>query len=114
MFIIGKPLASLAKGAHAGVRLIDGRLTVLIDNAPAFRLQPIAENSFGISGLPSGMTLQFKLQNHVVRDVVLQMKGLPKDLYSARLGIPRGPSVDQQRVSLPVSAPTIDAVGSLS
>src|SRR6266550_7661021 len=31
MFVIGKPLASLAKGADASVRLIDRQLTVLID-----------------------------------------------------------------------------------
>jgi len=30
------------------------------------------------------------------------MKGLPKDLYSARLGILRGPLMAEQSVSMPV------------
>lgn len=102
MFVIGKPLSSLAKGAEASVRLIDGKLTVLIDNAPAFRLERLADEKFGISGLPPGMTLELKRENHVVRHVVLHMKGLPKDLYSARLGIFRGPLMPEQSVSLPI------------
>ena len=102
MFVIGKPLASLAKGTEASVRLIDGKLTVLIDNAPAFRLERLADETFGISGLPPGMKLELKRENHVVKDVVLHMKGLPKDLYSARLGIFRGPLMPEQSVSLPV------------
>jgi hypothetical protein len=114
MFIIGKPLASLAKGANAAVRLIDGKLTVLIDNAPAFWLAPISDETFGISGLPPGITLQFKLENHVVQDVVLLLKGLPKDLYSARLGIFRGPAMAEQSVSLTVTNRMTSAVGSLN
>jgi len=39
-----------------------------------------------------------------VRDVILHMKGLPKDLYSARLGIFKGPLMPAQSVSLPVSS----------
>jgi len=104
MFVIGKPLASLAKGADASVRLIDRQLTVLIDNAPAFRLERLADETFGISGLPPGMKLEIKRENQVVREVVLHMKGLPKDLYSARLGIFRGPLMPEQSVSLPVSS----------
>src|SRR5215475_7475844 len=102
MFVIGKPLATLAKGTEASVRLIDGKLTVLIDNAPAFRLERLGDETFGISGLPPGMNLELKRENHVVRKVVLHMKGLPKDLYSARLGIFRGPLMPEQSVSLPV------------
>jgi hypothetical protein len=102
MFVIGKPLASLAKGAEASVRLIDGELTVLIDGAPAFRLDRLEDETFGISGLPPGMKLQLKRENHIVREVMLHMKGLPKDLYSARLGIFRGPMMAEQSVSLPV------------
>jgi hypothetical protein len=114
MFVIGKPLAALAKGTAAAVRLIDGKLTVLIDNEPAFRLDRLSDDVFGISGLPPGMTLQLKRENQVVRDVVLHMKGLPKDLYSARLGIVRGPSISEQSVSLPVIQQTVNATGSLS
>jgi Aspartyl/Asparaginyl beta-hydroxylase len=102
MFVIGKPLSSLAKGTDASVRLIDGKLTVLIDKAPAFRLERLADEKFGISGLPPGMTLELKREDNVVRDVILHMKGLPKDLYSARLGIFRGPLMPEQSVSLPV------------
>jgi Aspartyl/Asparaginyl beta-hydroxylase len=114
MFVIGKPLATLVKGANAAVRLIDGKLIVLIDNEPAFRLDRLSDDLFGISGLPPGMTLQLKRENQVVRDVVLHMKGLPKDLYSARLGIMRGPSISEQSVSLPVIQQTANAAGSLS
>jgi hypothetical protein len=115
MFVIGKPLSALAKGANAAVRLIDGKLTVLIDNEPAFRLDRLSDDVFGISGLPPGMTLQLKRDNQVVNDVVLHMKGLPKDLYSARLGIMRGPSISEQSVSLPViQQPAPSAAGSLT
>jgi len=114
MFVIGKPLSALAKGAAAAVRLIDGKLNVLIDNEPAFRLERMGDDVFGISGLPPVMTLQLKRENQVVNDVVLHMKGLPKDLYSARLGILRGPMITEQSVSLPVIQQTVNAAGSLS
>jgi hypothetical protein len=102
MFVIGKPLASLARGTNAAVRLINGELTVLIDNEPAFRLGRLEDEVFGISGLPPGMKLELKRENHVVSQVILHMKGLPKDLYSARLGIFKGPLMPEQSVSLPV------------
>ena len=104
MFVIGKPLASLAKGTNAAVRLINGELTVLIDNQPAFRLERLKDEVFGISGLPPGMKLELKRENHIVHDVILHMKGLPKDLYSARLGIFKGPLMPEQSVSLPVTS----------
>jgi hypothetical protein len=102
MFVIGKPLSTLAKGAIAAVRLINGRLTVLLDNEPAFSLQRVSENMFNISGLPPGIALQFIEHNHVIQETVLHLKGLPKDLYSARLGVLKGPSLDERRVSLPL------------
>ena len=114
MFVIGKPLTTLVKGAAAAVRLIDGKLTVLIDGQPAFRLERLSDDIFSISGLPPGMTLQLKQENHVVKDVVLHMKGLPKDLYSARLGILRGPMINEQSVSLPVIQQTVNAAGAIS
>jgi Aspartyl/Asparaginyl beta-hydroxylase len=104
MFVIGRPLAALAKGADAAVRLIDGKLTVMIDGSPAFRLDRLADETFGISGLPPGMKVELKRESHVVREVILHMKGLPKDLYSARLGIFRGPAMAERSVSLPVSS----------
>ena len=113
MFVIGKPLATLARGAVASVRLIDGKLAVLFDNQPAFRLERISSDTFGISGLPSGMTLQFRDESNVVREVVLNMKGLPKDLYAARLGKFQGPSLDERRVSLPVVHSIPPATGTL-
>lgn len=114
MFVIGKPLTALVRGAKAAVRLLDGKLTVLIDNAPAFCLERLGDDVFGISGLPPGMTLQLKRDNHVVREVILHMKGLPNDLYSARLGIFQGPAISTQSVSLPVTSTTADAAGSLA
>ena len=46
------------------------------------------------------------------REVLLQMRGLPKDLYSARLGILRGPPVNDRTVSLSVIGQPVDAEGS--
>jgi hypothetical protein len=111
MFVIGKPLATLARGAVAAVRLIDGKLAVLFDNEPAFRLERVSGDTFSISGLPSGMTLQFKEENNVVKEAVLQMKGLPKDLYSARLGKFQGSAVEDRTVSLPVLTTVSEGVG---
>jgi len=59
------------------------------------------------------MTFQFKEDSNTVREVVLDMKGLPKDLYAARLGKFQGPSLDERRVSMPVVNPTPVATGSL-
>jgi Aspartyl/Asparaginyl beta-hydroxylase len=102
MFVIGKPLSTLIKGTVASVRLIEGQLMVMINNEPAFRLVRIADDAFNISGLPPGITLQFERKGHVVENVIVDMKGLPKDLYSARLGMLQGPLLTERRVSLPV------------
>jgi hypothetical protein len=59
------------------------------------------------------MTFQFKEDNNVIREVVLDMKGLPKDLYAARLGKFQGPSIDDRRVAMSVVNPTPAATGSL-
>ena len=77
---------------------------MLIDKEPAFRLERISGNTFAISGVPPGITLEFREGNHVTREVVLNLKGLPKDLYSARLGKFQGPSIDERQVTLPVIA----------
>ena len=114
MFVIGKPLATLARGAVAAVRLIDGKLAVLFDNEPAFRLDRVSDDTFSISGLPSGMTLQFKEQNSVVKETVLHMRGLPKDLYSARLGKFQNSAVQDRSVSLPVLTVVSEGVGTHS
>ena len=102
MFTIGKKLSSLTKGARAAVRLIDGELVVLLDNEPSFRLTRVSEDAFSVSGLPAGVTLQLREQDNHVREVTLHLKGLPKDLYSARLGVLRGPMLPDRSVSLPV------------
>jgi Aspartyl/Asparaginyl beta-hydroxylase len=114
MFVIGKSLSTLTRGAVAAVRIIDGRLTVLINNEPAFTLERVLDDTFTIAGLPPGITLQFKEENHSVRQVVLDMKGLPKDLYSARLGILTGASIRERQVSLPVVSTVSSAQGVMS
>ncbi len=111
MFVIGKPLSTLVKGAVGSVRLIDGELMVMVNNEPSFRLERVSDDTFSISGLPPGITLQFKEEDHVIREVALNMKGLPKDLYSARLGMFQGPSIDERRVALPLVAGTTPAAG---
>jgi hypothetical protein len=103
MFVIGRKLSTLTKGARASVRLMDGELVVLLDNEPAFRLSRVSDDSFSVSGLPSGVTLQFREEKKQVRDVVLHLKGLPKDLYVARLGYLRGPMLPDQSVALSVA-----------
>ena len=114
MFVIGKPLSKLIKGGTACVRLIDGQLTVLFDNEPAFRLERIGPDTFSISGLPNGITLQFSEENNIVREVRLELKGLPKDLYSARLGKFQGASIDRRQIALPVIADRKSAAGQFS
>jgi hypothetical protein len=104
MFVIGKPLSTLTKGAVASVRLMGGELIISINNEPAFRLERISDDVFSISGLPPGITLQFQERDHEVRDIALHLKGLPKDLYSARLGMLQGSPISQRRVALPVVA----------
>jgi hypothetical protein len=111
MFVIGKPLSTLVKGAVGSVRLMDGGLMVMVNNEPSFRLERVSDDTFSISGLPPGITLQFKEEDHVIREVALNMKGLPKDLYSARLGMFQGPSIDERRVALPLVAGTTPAAG---
>jgi hypothetical protein len=114
MFVIGKPLSALTKGALAAVRVIDGKLTVMINKEPAFRLERLSTNIFSISGLPPGITLQFHEVTNVVQQVVLDMKGLPKDLYSARLGMFVGPSIAERRVPLAVLGAPRSAPGSMA
>ncbi|MBV9669718.1 MAG: aspartyl/asparaginyl beta-hydroxylase domain-containing protein [Acidobacteriales bacterium] len=116
MFVIGKPLSAIARGCEASVRLINKKLMVLIDNVPSFQLEPVSreEASFAITGLPPGLTLRFERQDNVVRNVVLRLKGLPKDLYSARLGVMKGPALPEREVSIPVTNVMQNAVGSLS
>jgi hypothetical protein len=114
MFVIGKPLSTLARGAIAAVRVIDGELTVLINNEPAFHLERISSDTFSISGLPPGITLQFQEENHSIRQVVLDMKGLPRDLYSARLGTFVEPSLGQRQVDLPVINAVPAATGEMA
>jgi len=102
MFTIGKSLFSMAKGARASVRLLDGQLVVLLDNEPQFRLERIAEDTFSIAGLPSGISLRFREDGNQVAEVILNMKGLPADLYFARLGRQRGEAIPDRSVSLPL------------
>lgn len=102
MFVIGKPLSTLVRGAVASVRLIEGNLMVIINNEPTFRLEPIGGDRFSVVGLPPGITLQFQERDHQIAEVALDMKGLPKDLYSARLGKFQGPAIDQRLIKLQV------------
>lgn len=114
MFVIGKPLATLARGGAASIRVIDGKLMVLLNNEPAFRLERLSQDSFSILGLPPGMTLRFVEQGPSVGSVILDLKGLPKDLYSARLGLLKGPAIDHREITLPLVQAAVDGVGSFS
>jgi len=103
MFVIGKPLSTLTRGTVASIRLLKGKLTVLINNEAAFRLERMSDNIFSVSGLPPGIVLQFREENSAVRDIILNLKGLPRDLYSARLGMFQAPSIDERTVILPIT-----------
>jgi hypothetical protein len=108
LFTIGKSLFSLTKGARGSIRLIDGKLVVFLDHEPAFRLEKIADDTFAISGLPSGITLRFREEDRRIRELLLNLKGLPRDLYFARIGKMRGEAIPDRTVSLPA----IDPAGS--
>ena len=102
MFTLGKKLRSLIKGAPAAVRLIDKRLVVLLNNEPSFALERVSEDTFTIVGLSAGVTLQFRDDGKQIREVLLHLKGLPKDLYMARVGYYQGPPLADRSVSLPI------------
>jgi hypothetical protein len=103
IFTIGRSLFDLSRGARASVRLIDGELIALLDGIPAFRLDKIArDDAFAVAGLPPGITVRFRLDAGV-REVVVNLKGLPQDLYFARLGKARGDVVADRTIALPVS-----------
>jgi hypothetical protein len=114
MFVIGKPLSMLTKGCVAAVRVLDGKLTVVINNEPAFGLERISSDTFSIAGLPPGITLRFHYEQNEMRQVILEMKGLPRDLYSARLGVLAGPSIGERKVPLRVLSRLPDAPGSMA
>src|SRR5262249_38667979 len=101
IFTIGRTLFDLSRGARASVRLIDGALVTLLDGEPAFRLDKIAgEDLFAVAGLPPGITIRFRTDGRV-REVIVNLKGLPKDLYFARLGKARGDIVADRTIALP-------------
>ena len=50
---------------------------------------------FGVQGLPPGITFRFNFDGPRVTSVELSLKGLPKDLYFARLGFMNGPAVPE-------------------
>jgi quercetin dioxygenase-like cupin family protein len=102
LFTIGKEMMTLMKGARAGIRLIDGTLQVLLDNEPAFALERVGENTFGLVGVPAGVTLEILEMDRKIQEVRLNLKGLPKDLYFARLGRKRGSAVSDRSISLPL------------
>ncbi len=102
LFVMGKKLQTLIKGARASVRLIDHQLAVLLDNEPTFVLQQVDERTFGVVGLPPGITFTFNHEGQHVSSVDLNLKGLPKDLYLARLGFMKGPALPDRTIALPV------------
>ena len=100
LFVLGKQLQTLIKGARASVRLLDEQLTVLVDNEPTFALQQVDTNTFGVVGLPPGITFTFLNDGTAVTGVELNLKGLPKDLYFARLGFLNGKAVADRTATL--------------
>jgi hypothetical protein len=105
LFVMGKKLQTLIKGARASVRLIDHKLAVLLDNEPTFVLQQVDERTFGVVGLPPGITFTFDHAGPEIAAVELNLKGLPKDLYLARLGFQKGPALPDRTIPLTLLDP---------
>lgn len=102
LFVLGKQLQTLIKGARAAIRLIDDQLVVLFDNEPAFALNQVDDNVFGVVGLPPGITFTFNMSESGIASIDLNLKGLPKDLYFARLGFMNGAPVADRTATLQV------------
>jgi quercetin dioxygenase-like cupin family protein len=102
LFVLGKKLQTLIRGAEASIRVVDGALTVLLDGEPAFVLGQVGEGEFGIAGLPPGITFQFVECDGRVQQIDVHLKGLPKDLYLARLGYYKGPAIPDRTIALAV------------
>lgn len=102
LFLIGKKLSTMTKGAKASVRLLDGKLVTYIDDEPTFALDQISGDTFAVTGLSAGITLQLREENQQIQEVILNLKGLPKDIYFARLGFMNGPALPERNISLPL------------
>ena len=81
----------------------DHELTVLFDNEPTFVLHKVDDATFGVAGLPPGVTFRFDEADGQVASVELSLKGLPKDLYFARLGFWNGSVPKDRTVTLAVA-----------
>ncbi len=103
MLTFGIPLSKCRNGAPAAIRAAEtGDLVVRLWGKPAFRLQALGDERFGIMGLPSGCYVTFTRSEHGVSALTLTLKGVPRDLYAARLGAPCGPSDQTWEVDLPI------------
>lgn len=103
MLTFGIPLNKCRNGAPATIRAAEtGDLVVHLWGKPAFRLQPLGDERFGIMGLPGGCYVTFRRSQHGVSALTLTLKGVPQDLYAARLGSPCGPSDQTQEIELPM------------
>ena len=98
----GRNLLRNMKDTPAGVRLIDGKLVVLLDNVPSFALERVGDTSFSIVGLASGCSLDFAFDGELVKKLDLNLHGVPEDLFAARLGKLRGKAKTDHQISLPV------------
>jgi hypothetical protein len=99
----GVSLSKCRNGAPATLRATqDSDLEVRLWGKPAFRLQPLGEDRFGIMGLPAGCYMTFKRSGPAVSALTLTLKGVPRDLYAARLGAHCGPSDQTWEVDLPL------------
>jgi len=103
ILVIGRPLRELIKGARGSTRIVDGKLVAHLDGAPAFGLERVTETSFAITGLGNGCSLDFRMDGPNLEGVELALRGLPKDLFAARLGKWRKDAViAERRIELPL------------
>jgi quercetin dioxygenase-like cupin family protein len=100
--VLGKSLASIARGATGRLGILNGDLVCFLNEEPAFAVDPISERSLAIRGLPQGCTLEFDLVGGLPGALELVLRGVPEDLFAARLGYMTGPSLPERVIPLPL------------
>jgi hypothetical protein len=97
------PLREALRGLEASLRLVEDRLVTHIDGEPVFAHMPLANDELGFVGFPSGARLRFRFAGDRVAALELVLRGLPRNLAAARVGIPVGPPIPERSVPLTLS-----------
>jgi hypothetical protein len=76
---------------------------VTLDGEPSFALERVGATEFSIVGQPPGIFLRFGSAVEPMSAEIV-VRGVPEDLYAARLGFQQGPVIPEQRFRLLVEA----------